>query len=95
MKNLKLGRFSLYLLSVFLITAYVYQEQCFDIVLIEYLRHYFFDIGRIDDVTYQIQFVNEGTKVIIVTLQSKKNILIFMKTNMYTLPTFQNGKDHI
>lgn len=62
MKNLKLSRFSLYLLSVFLITAYVYQEQCFDIVLIEYLRHYFFDIGRIDDVTYQIQFVNEGTQ---------------------------------
>ena len=39
--------------------------------------------------TYQIQFVNEELKVIIVTLQSKKNILIFMKTNMYTLPTFQ------
>ena len=62
MKNLKLSRFSLYLLSLFLITAYVYQEQCFDIVLIEYLRHYFFDVGRIEDVTYQIQFVNEGTQ---------------------------------
>ena len=62
MKNLKLSRFSLYLLFVFLITAYVYQEQCFDIVLIEYLRHYFFFFCRIEDVTYQIQFVNEGTQ---------------------------------
>ena len=45
MKNLTVNKFSLFLITVFLIIAYIYREQCVDIVFLEYLKHYFFDIG--------------------------------------------------
>lgn len=62
MKNLTVNKFSLFLITVFLIIAYIYREQCVDIVFLEYLKHYFFDIGRVEGVAYQIQFVNEGVQ---------------------------------
>ena len=68
MKNLTVNKFSLFLITVFLIIAYIYREQCVDIVFLEYLKNYFFDIGRVEGVAYQIQFVNEGVQGKIVTL---------------------------
>ena len=62
MKNIKINKFSLFLLSIFLLSGYIYTQQCVDIVFLEYLKNYFFDFGKSESVTYQVQFVNEGTQ---------------------------------
>ena len=62
MKNTKINKFSLFLLSIFLLSGYIYTQQCIDIVFLEYLKQYFFDFGKSEGVTYQVQFVNEGTQ---------------------------------
>ena len=62
MKNTKINKFSLLLLSIFLLSSYIYTQQCIDIVFLEYLKQYFLDFGKSESVTYQVQFVNEGTQ---------------------------------
>lgn len=64
MKKLNLNKFSLFFFIFFALFVLIYLTRCNDIVLISYLKHYFFENGRIEKTTYQVQFVNE-------TLQNK------------------------
>ena len=59
MEKLKSKKFSFFSLLFLFSILYFYQKNCSGIVLIDYLKHYFFELGRLENTTYQVQFVNE------------------------------------
>lgn len=62
MTELRIKRFFTTSIIVLIISGYLYQYFCVDIVIIDYLKHYFLESGRKENTFYQIQFVNETTQ---------------------------------
>ena len=62
MKNIKTNYFFLLTSFCFVTIVYLYQDLCSDIVLIEYFKHYFLETGRLENVVYKVQFVNDTSQ---------------------------------
>lgn len=73
MEKLKSNKFSFFSFLFLIVSLYFYQKLCSSIVLVDYLKHYFLEFGRLEKTLYQVQFVNEisQNKYCYFTIQDK------------------------
>ena len=57
--EIEIKKIFIFFITFFIFNSLFLSKNCSGIVLIDYLKHYFFELGRLENTTYQVQFVNE------------------------------------